>query len=255
MTLALDSVAVDFGAHFALHPLSTEIDDATFVGLIGPNGAGKSTLVRAMAALIELSAGQVRVGGRALHRMGHRERARRVAYLAQSTPASWPITVGQLVALGRLPHRDAGTRTEDMRAVQDAIARTSLGGLVDRPITELSGGECARAQLARALCVEAPVLLADEPIAQLDPFHQLQIMDLLRAHAHGGHLVIAVLHDLALAARYCDRLLLLDAGRLVADGSPATVLTTDLLRSVYRVDAIVETREGLPLIVPWRRYE
>jgi iron complex transport system ATP-binding protein len=253
MTLTLESVAVDFGPHFKLEPLSAELDQAHFVGLIGPNGAGKSTLLRAMAALIDLSGGHVRLDGRKLHSIHHTTRARQIAYLAQSTPVSWPITVGELIDLGRLPHRGRCAATEDRQAAQAALRRTAMTALVGRPITELSGGEYARAQLARALCVEAPVLLADEPIAQLDPFHQLQIMDLLRQHAHAGHLVVAVLHDLALAARYCDRLLLLDAGRLVADGLPAAVLTQTRLRSVYSIDAIIESREGEPLIVPWRQ--
>lgn len=251
--LALDSVAVDFGAHFSLHPLSAELRSADFVGLIGPNGAGKSTLLRAMAALIAIS-GHVRLDGRELRAIDPRLRARRIAYLAQSTPASWPISVGELVALGRLPYRGVSDPRADDRAVRDALARTLLTGLKDRAITELSGGELARAQLARALCVEAPIVLADEPVARLDPFHQLQIMDLLRQHARDGHLVVAVLHDLALAARYCDRLLLLDAGRLVADGPAATVLTQTELRRVYKVDAIVESRDGEPLIVPWRQW-
>lgn len=253
MTLVLDAVTIDFGAHFTLRPLSTEFSAADFVGLIGPNGAGKSTLLRAMAALIELSGGEVRIDGRELGHLSQAERARKVAYLAQSTPASWPISVGELIALGRLPHRGSVSTDDDERAVRDTIACTAMHELVHRPITELSGGEYARAQLARALCVEAPILLADEPIAQLDPFHQLQIMDLLREHAHDGHLVVAVLHDLALAARYCDRLLLLDSGRLVADGPPDAVLTDDRLRTVYQIDAIIERRDGQPLIVPWRR--
>ena len=251
MTLALDSVAVDFGAHFSLQPLSAELRSADFVGLIGPNGAGKSTLLRAMAALIAIS-GHVRLDGRELGTIDPTLRARQIAYLAQATPASWPLSVGELVALGRLPHRGGRNALEDDRAVREALARTSLTALMGRAVTELSGGEYARAQLARALCVEAPILLVDEPIARLDPFHQLQIMDMLRQHARDGHLVVAVLHDLALAARYCDRLFLLDAGRLVADGPPATVLTQAALRRVYKIDAIVESRDGEPLIVPWR---
>ena len=252
MKLALDSVAVDFGSHFRLHPLSAELGDAELVGLIGPNGAGKSTLLRAMAALIDAS-GSVLVDGHRLADLDEAERAREVAYLAQATPASWPLSVRELVALGRLPHLGHPDAHRDECAVSEALARTSMTALEERLVTELSGGEYARAQLARALCVEAPILLVDEPIAQLDPFHQLQIMDLLHRHARDGHLVVAVLHDLALAARYCDRLILLDQGRLVADGPPRSVLTRERLHAVYQIEAIVEQREGEPLIVPWRR--
>jgi iron complex transport system ATP-binding protein len=162
------------------------------------------------------------------------------------------LTVERLVSLGRLPHLAPFARPGrgDADAIARALARTDMLGLRDRPIDALSGGERARALLARALAVEAPVLLADEPLAALDPAHQIAVMRLLRAEADRGATVIAVLHDLTLAARHCDRLLLLNEGRLVGDGAPRDVLTTARLAVVYGITAWIGEAGGGPLVVP-----
>lgn len=225
--------------------------DGGVIGLIGPNGAGKSTLVRAIAGLIP-SEGTIVIDDLTVAEMPLRARARRIAYLPQGQSVHWPLTVERLVALGRLPHLApfAQPGAVDADAIERALARTDLLALRARPVDQLSGGERARVLLARALAVEAPLLLADEPLAALDPAHQLEVMALLRAEAARGATVIAVLHDLTVAARWCDRLLLLDRGTLVADGRPRDVLTADRIGAVYGVSAYVGEAEGAPLIVP-----
>jgi len=246
----LDQVAVTLGARWVIKDISADLGGGV-IGLIGPNGAGKSTLVRAIAGLIP-SAGAVLVDGAPVTALPLRRRARRIAYLPQGQSVHWPLTVERLVALGRLPHLAPFARPAegDKQAIERALARTDLLGLRDRAIDELSGGERARALLARALAVEAPLLLADEPLAALDPAHQIEVMALLREEATRGATVIAVLHDLTIAARWCDRLLLIDDGRLVADGDPRDVLTADRIGSVYGVSAFIGEADGQPLIVP-----
>jgi len=246
----MDAASVTLGGCRVVDQVSADLAGGV-IGLIGPNGAGKSTLVRAIAGLIPAE-GSVLIDDTPVAAIPLRERARRIAYLPQGQAIHWPLTVERLVALGRLPHfaPSAPTAAADAVAIERAIERTDLQALRDRPVDELSGGERARVLLARALAVEAPLLLADEPLAALDPAHQIEVMTLLRAEAECGATVIAVLHDLTLAARWCDRLLLLDRGRLVADGKPAEVLTADRIGSVYDVSAFIGDADGQPLIVP-----
>ena len=246
----LDNVTVCLGGANVVSGVSADLAGGV-IGLIGPNGAGKSTLVRAMAGLVP-AAGRILIDGAAVSALPPGERARRIAYLPQGQIVHWPLTIERLVALGRLPHLAPFARPgeADARAIEQALVRTELRELRDRPIDQLSGGERARALLARALAVEAPLLLADEPLAALDPAHQIEVMALLREEAARGATVIAVLHDLTLAARWCDRLLLIDRGRLVADGAPRSVLTPERIGSVYGVSAFIGEAAGEPLIVP-----
>jgi iron complex transport system ATP-binding protein len=248
--VTLDQLAVTLGARRVVQDISADLGGGV-IGLIGPNGAGKSTLVRAIAGLIP-SAGAILIDGMPIGTLSLAARARRIAYLPQGQSVHWPLTVERLVALGRLPHLAPFARpaAADKNAIERALERTDLLGLRERAIDELSGGERARALLARALAVEAPLLLADEPLAALDPAHQIEVMALLREEAARGATVIAVLHDLTIAARWCDRLLLIDDGRLVADGNPRDVLTADRIGSVYGVSAFIGEAEGQPLIVP-----
>jgi iron complex transport system ATP-binding protein len=169
----------------------------------------------------------------------------------------WPLSVERLVALGRLPHLGPLSRLTDtdQRTIADAMARADVVDLAGRVATELSGGERARVMLARALAVGAPGLIVDEPLASLDPGHQIDVMELLAREAAGGALVVAVLHDLTMAARYCRRLLLVGDGALIADGPPAEVLTTPLLRAVYGITALIGTQGSAPLVVPLGRVE
>ncbi|HEB97851.1 MAG TPA: ABC transporter ATP-binding protein [Sedimenticola thiotaurini] len=207
------------------------------LGLIGPNGAGKSTLLKLLAGILSPDRGRRRFLGRDYGRDDGRARARAVAYLAQQGAAHWPLAVEQLVALGRLPHLGPWQRPgeQDRRAIREALADTDLLELAPRPFDTLSGGERARALLARALAGEPRVLLADEPVAALDPAHQLDVMALLRRHCERGGAAIVVLHDLRLAAHYCDRLQLLHRGRTLASGRPAQVLGEENLERAYGI--------------------
>lgn len=249
VSIVLDQVGVTLGRRRVVHDVSAAFGPGTLTGVVGPNGAGKSTLARAMLALVPAT-GQVRIDGADVTAVPRADLARRIAYVPQGQLLHWPLTVERLVGLGRLPHLAPMSRigAADTTAIERAMERADVLDLRDRIATELSGGERARVLFARALAVEAAALIADEPLASLDPGHQIDVMDMLRAEAAGGALVIAVLHDLTLAARYCDRLLLIDGGRIVADGSPAEVLTSERLHSVYGIDARVETGGAWPTI-------
>jgi iron complex transport system ATP-binding protein len=222
-----------------------------FTVLVGPNGAGKTTLVRALAGLIG-SAGAITLGDNPLPSLSEKERAKRLAYLPQGHIFHWPLAVAAIVALGRMPHRDAFTplTDADRAAVSRAIAATQLEAFATRPITTLSGGERARVAIARALATDAPILLADEPTASLDARHQLKVMGLLRDAAHRGTAVLAVIHDLALAARFADRVIVMNDGRIVADDVPARALTAERIGEVFGVAVgRMDTPEG-PALIP-----
>ncbi|SNT01386.1 ABC transporter ATP-binding protein [Sphingopyxis indica] len=247
--LTLSDVGVTLGRRRVLSGIDAQFAPGSLIGIVGPNGAGKSTLARAMLALVPTE-GRIEIDGVAPAALPRRELAKRIAYLPQGQSLHWPLTVERLVELGRLPHLApmSHVAATDRHAIERAMARADVLDLRHRDATELSGGERARALLARALAVEAPALIADEPLASLDPGHQIDVMELLHAEASAGALVIAVLHDLTMAARYCDRLLVVDAGRIAADGPPAAVLTPALLRTVYGVEASVETGGVWPAV-------
>jgi iron complex transport system ATP-binding protein len=245
--LALDAVTVRRGPCPVLDHVSLAVAPGEVVGLLGPNGAGKTTLMRAALGLLPAE-GAIRLGGAPLGRLSAQDRALRAAYLPQERTVAWAISVEALVALGRLPHR-AGAAA-DRAAVTAAIAAMDLAAMAARPVDQLSGGERGRALIARALAQEAPLLVADEPTAGLDPAHQLALMAAFRDLARNGRGVLVALHDLALAARWCDRVALLDAGRRIADGPPGAVLTADRLAAVYGVTAHLGHDAGGPIVVP-----
>ena len=249
VNIRLENVAVALGKRDVVRSASASFAPGTLTGIVGPNGAGKSTLARAMLALVPHT-GRILVDDAEVATMSRAELAKRVAYLPQGQTLHWPLTVERLVELGRLPHLTPMSRIgeADTAAIERAIDRADVAGLRDRVATELSGGERARVLLARALAVEAPALIADEPLASLDPGHQIDVMELLQSEAHAGGVVIAVLHDLTMAARYCDRLVLIDGGTIVAEGTPAEVLTPANLKSVYGIEARVELTGDWPTI-------
>ena len=252
--LAADDICVQRSGQTLLSSVSLTVQPGEVVGLIGPNGAGKSTLLSIMAGLNKADSGQVNLLGRDLSSYSSRDRARHIGWMEQLATAHWPVSVEHLVTLGRLPYLSRWQKldTDDQMIVKQALTDTDCLHLKDRQVTTLSGGELTRVMLARALASEPKILLADEPIAALDIGHQLQTMDLLRDFATADKACVVVLHDLSLAARYCDRLYLLHESVLVADGGVASVLSTDNLKAVYGVDVIAGCDE-VPWIVPVRR--
>jgi iron complex transport system ATP-binding protein len=249
-------LAFTYGARPVLRDVSFAVGAGELVALCGPNGAGKSTLLRLLLGLHAPTAGEIRLGGAPLAGLSRREIARRVALLPQDAPGDLPLTARDAVALGRLAHLDRfqPESAADDAAVARALAATDIAALAGRPVAELSGGERQRVHLARALAQEAPLLLLDEPIAGLDLAHQLATLDLLRALADDprrGRGVLVALHDLSLAARCCDRMILLAGGAVRIDAPPAEVVTPALLAEVFGVRAeVVRDRAGRPLVVP-----
>lgn len=246
-------VSVDLNRRRVIDGVTLSLRPGRMMALVGPNGAGKSTLLRAALGLLPLAAGQITLDGTPVSRLEARARARQIAYLPQGHQAIWPVPVARIVALGRLPHRAAfaPASTQDAAAVALAMARAEITDFAARAVCDLSGGERARVMLARALAVEAGILLADEPVAALDPRHQLQVMTLLRGIADAGTAVICVLHDLGLAARFCDEVAVLDDGRLTAAGPPETALSPEVLRRTYGIEPYLARHEGQPVILPW----
>ncbi|RAH99889.1 ABC transporter [Acuticoccus sediminis] len=249
MTLEARDVDVVRGGRAVLSGVNLTLRPGEFVGLIGPNGAGKSSLVEVLAGLARPARGVVAIDGRPLCALRPRMLARTVAYLAQGATIDWPIRVAEVVALGRLPH---GERAGAVSAAVDrAMAAADVLALAGRRADALSGGERMRVLLARALAVEAPFLFADEPLTALDPFHQLHAMELLRRTARGGAAVTVVLHDLALATRFCDRVVLLSDGGVAADGPPETVLTDARIAAAYGVSVVRGAVGDERYILPW----
>lgn len=255
--LVIDQLAVPVAGRPVLHDISFTAAGGTLIGLVGPNGAGKSTLARAVAGLIPASSGTIAIDGAPLDRMPRRDLARTIAYLAQGDAVHWPLGVRETVMLGRTPHFGplGMASAKDRAAASRAMARAGVEPFATRNVRQLSGGERGRVLLARALAVEAPILIADEPVGALDPHHALKIMGLLREEAARGVLVIAVLHDLALATRFCDRLLLLRQGQLAADGLPHDVLSPDGMARHYAVSGHHGAHDTERFVIPWRALE
>jgi len=251
--LAAQSLSVTLARRLVLKDVSLALSSGHLVALVGPNGAGKTTLLRALAGLVP-SEGAIEVGGAALSSLTLRERARRFAYLPQGHVVHWPLPARDIVALGRYPHGTtdpARLTPKDTEAVLRAMQATDVMEFSERRVTELSGGERSRVALARVLAVEAPVILADEPTASLDPRHQFDVMKSLRASADKGVLVIVVTHDLGLAARFADTVLVLSDGRLVSQGAPAEALSEKIMGDVFRISAYRAEYQREAVIVPW----
>ncbi|MEV6161424.1 ABC transporter ATP-binding protein [Streptomyces sp. NPDC052052] len=222
--------------------LTVGIPDGEFTVILGPNACGKSTLLRSLSRLLPPRAGTVYLDGKDIHRMRAKEAAIRVGLLPQSAVSPAGITVFDLVRRGRYPHQSALSRwsAEDEQSVRQALEQTNMTELADRSVDELSGGQRQRAWIAMALAQESPILLLDEPTTFLDVSHQISLLDLFSdLNRTAGRTIVAVLHDINHAARYAGHLVVMSGGRVAAEGSPADVLTTDLLREVFGIDATI----------------
>lgn len=253
--LQATGITVELEQRRILDGVDLELRRGECVGLIGPNGAGKTTLLRVLARLQQPVSGSVHFDDTPLQALPARQLARRVAYLEQGAPAHWPLRVDTVVALGRLPHLSWWQQpaAADREAIEHAMTLAEVDYLRERIVTTLSGGERLRVMLARVFAAQPELILADEPVAALDPYHQLHVMELLREHARRGGAVIAVLHDLNLAARFCDRLILMSCGQIICAGNAREVLDAEHLRGVYGVEARVLEDGGEYAVVPWRR--
>jgi iron complex transport system ATP-binding protein len=250
VSLAAKNLSVSLGGRPVLHGLEFDAHAGTWLGIVGPNGSGKTTLLRALAGLIDYS-GSIQLSGRDLAEWSAGERARTLAMVAQSVPLSFDFSVLELVLLGRSPHKGwlAPFDERDRVIAREALDRVDLVGFENRSVLNLSGGEQRRALLAQALAQEARVLLLDEPTSHLDVHHRYEFLDHARSLVENGGTVVGVFHDLELAARYSDRIIVLHDGHIVANGKPREALTGDLIAKVFRMKAEADLSGEEELII------
>lgn len=241
--LSVDDLHVTLDENEILSSVDFDIEAGTWVGLLGPNGSGKTTLLRAIGAHIPFD-GEISLDGRSVDTWGPQERARRLAFVRQAPSLTFDFTVEELVLLGRAPHRGwlQQYRTDDRQLVRQALSMVDLEGFAGRSVLSLSGGEMQRVFLAQALVQESDLLLLDEPTSHLDVHYQFTFMEQVQALVERGRTVLAVFHDLELAARYADRLLVLDRGALVSRGAPGSVLTRQCIATVFGMRARTNRR-------------
>lgn len=251
--LAAEKVGFAYGTRPILSDVDLTLARGGFYGILGPNGSGKTTLLRLLTRALAPTHGRVTLDGRDLSRWPRRELARRMAVVAQDVPTDFEFSVAAMVLMGRFPHlrRFAAEGPRDLAIARQAMTRCGVLHLAERPWRTLSGGERQRAAIARALSQQPEILLLDEPTAHLDIHHQVEVLDLCRSLSDDGVTVVAVLHDLNLAALYCDTMALLHAGGLCAVGPPATVLTAAGVRTVYGGEVLVTRHPvaGVPQVV------
>ncbi len=254
--LAAAGVAVGYGASHVLADVDLEVRAGEILVLLGPNGAGKTTLLRALAGTLAASSGEVRLGGRSIATLDRGEVARAVAVVPQDTPAPHGFSVREVVAMGRAPYQGRWMRAsaDDASIVAMALARCGLVAMADRRFDRLSGGERKRVLVAQALAQRTPVLLLDEPTASLDLRRTLELFEILAEEAARGVAVVAILHDLALAARLAERVALLHGGRLAAVGGVDAVMTPELLSRAFDTDIarVVDSTTGVRAFAPAR---
>lgn len=250
-------LVVGYGDRVVIEGVDVSIPEGSFTVIVGPNACGKSTLLKALARLIPASAGQVTLDGKAIHELPSKELARRLGLLPQSSLAPDGITVQDLVSRGRFPHQSLLSRwsREDERVVAEAMAATGVTDLRGRLLDELSGGQRQRVWVSMVLAQETPMLLLDEPTTFLDIAHQVELLDLIERLRGEGKTVVAVLHEINLAARYASHLIAMRDGRIVAEGSPSEVVTEELVGRVFDLPCrvILDPDTGTPVVLPRRR--
>ncbi len=233
-----------------LNDIDVSLEAGKLIGIIGPNGAGKTTLLKMLAGLLKPESGQVSLDGQSLNTIRPIERARRIAYLEQYSFVHWPLSVEQLIRLGRFPHRDRidNSPENDQKVITQVMQQVGIQDLALRTFNSLSGGERARVLLARALAVQAGHLLVDEPIASLDLKYQFEIMELLSNQTNNDSCVGVILHDLNLAAKYCNFIYLIDEGKVISKGKPEQVLTQENIKSTFDINArVIQHTEGIEI--------
>jgi iron complex transport system ATP-binding protein len=253
VSLALESVELSLGDRPVLAGVTLEVEAGEVVGLLGRNGVGKTTLLRVASGTLTPDRGSVHFDGRALASFSRRELARRLAVVPQDLHVPFPFLAGEIVLMGRTPHQNlfGFESSEDVRRARDAMERMGISQLENRSVLELSGGERQLVMFARALAQAPELLLLDEPTAFLDLSHRIDVLQVVRELVADGGSALVVSHDLALAARVCDRLVVLADGRVVAQGPPAEVLQPEILRGAFGIEAeILRGSDGLPVIVP-----
>jgi len=253
--LEVRDLTVAYGRLVALRRVSLSLGAGELLGVVGPNGSGKSTLIRAITRLVRPLGGDIRIDGKEVGRLSQRELARWTAVVPQSPYLPDVFTVLEVALMGRTPHLGLlqSEGRADLAAVRRALEQTDTWHLASRRMGELSGGERQRVVVARALAQETPLLLLDEPTAHLDMGHQAAVLDLVRQLCRReGKGVLAAIHDLSLAGQYCDRLVMLNEGRIVGEGEPEEVLSPQLLASVYgtRVSVFSHPLTGRPVVTP-----
>ena len=250
-----EGLRVGYGDRPVLDGIDLRLPDGAITAIVGPNGCGKSTLLRSIGRVLSPAAGAVLLDGRPVHRTPTRDVARALGLLPQSNVVPEQLTVRDLVARGRFPHRGAFSRwsSEDQDAVEEALAATGTDELADRVVDELSGGQRQRSWIAMVLAQQTPILLLDEPTTYLDLAHRLEVLRLLRSlNTTRGVTVAMVLHDLDEACRYADHLVAMHNGEVVAEGAPGDVVTPDLVRHVFGVECLTipDPVSGTPLVIP-----
>jgi iron complex transport system ATP-binding protein len=251
MILQAKNIVLQLGGNNILNEVNFSLSKGELVGLIGPNGAGKTSLLKVLANLQKPNRGELLIENVPVGSVARKTLARTIGYLAQGAPAHWPLRVRRLVELGRLPYLNPWSRlsSEDNDVINNAMALAEVDHLSDRVVNTLSGGERLRVLIARMFATQPRIILADEPIAALDPYHQIHTMELLRDHCDRGACGVVVMHDLNIAARFCHRLVLINHGELVSDGKPIDVLQPDRIEQVYGIRAqLLEHETGFTVI-------
>lgn len=244
MKVSAENIRLSYGAEEILKSVSIQADDKEFVGLIGPNGSGKSTLLKCIYRILKPGSGCVMLDGGPIQDMSYKNSAKKLAVVAQHNYYNFDFSVREVVLMGRSPHKKALERdnAQDYAIVDDALHTVGMERFAERSFSTLSGGEQQRVILARALAQQTPCLVLDEPTNHLDITHQLQLLKIVRKL---NVTVISAIHDLNIAAMFCDRIYVLKDGKIVADGTPGEVLTTKLIKDIYQVDSeIMEDSKG-----------